>query len=331
MRRLDLTLRLVLVAHAAVAVAPRIAAAAPIDAVTARAQLKEGYALKKDGKCAEAMPHLLESERLDPQSKTLLNLAECEDALGHLVDADAHLVEARDRARSEGRAELATIAEQRLALVDGRLPRLTIVLDPGATSSVQVERDGSVLGAASIGVALPVDPGPHAVVARDGAAARRFEVTMREGETRTLAVSPTEGGSAAPPVAPSPSPGDGGSASSPSESHLPALVALGVGVAGLAVGTVFGVRSFGQWRDAHQECVVSCGPDSSAQSSLADARAAATAADVGFVVGGVGVASGVVLWILESRAAPGGESARSVWIDPRMGTTGASVTCGGRF
>src|ERR1700678_3422003 len=72
------------------------------DPAAARAQLEAGYSLKGEGKYAEALPHLLEALRLDLQLKTLTNLADCEEHLGKLVDAQKHWVAARDRAGVEG-------------------------------------------------------------------------------------------------------------------------------------------------------------------------------------------------------------------------------------
>ncbi len=310
------------------------AQAAPIDAVTAREQLKQGYALKKEGRCADAVPHLVESERLDPQAKTLLNLAECEDSLGHLVDADAHLLEARDRARTEGHPELETIANQRLDIIDKRVPRLTVVLAPDASPATQVFRDTTLLRDVSLGVALPVDPGPHVVQATAaGIGNRRFEVTLKESESQTLTVSAVVGG--APAAAPASAPhGDAGS----SVSHLPAIVAFGVGGVGAIVGTIFAVRAYSRWSDAKSECfsATTCGSGTLAASSTSNARTSATVSDVGFIAGGVGVAAGVVLLLLESRSSTSAASTsatggRSLWFDPQVGTTGGSLSVGGRF
>src|SRR6266511_960526 len=53
-----------------------IASADTSDPAAARAQLQQGYALKQQGKCEEAMPHFVESVRLDRQTKGLVNLAD---------------------------------------------------------------------------------------------------------------------------------------------------------------------------------------------------------------------------------------------------------------
>src|SRR5579859_4130777 len=80
------------------------------DPAAAREQLKQGYALKEAGRYEEAIPHLLESERLDPQPKTLINLAECQGKTGLLVEAEENLVAARDMATRPDQAVLRDIA-----------------------------------------------------------------------------------------------------------------------------------------------------------------------------------------------------------------------------
>src|SRR5262249_32162358 len=80
-----------------------------LDPGAARAQLREGYTLKGQGKCNEAIPHFLESIRLDRQPKTLLNLADCEEKVGKYIAAQTHIVEARDLARTQGAAQMKTL------------------------------------------------------------------------------------------------------------------------------------------------------------------------------------------------------------------------------
>ena len=65
-------------------------------------QLKQGFALKEQDKCADAMPHFERSYQLDPRPKALLNMADCEQRLGKLVTARRHFTEGRDIARREG-------------------------------------------------------------------------------------------------------------------------------------------------------------------------------------------------------------------------------------
>jgi serine/threonine-protein kinase len=72
----------------------------------------------------------------------------------------------------------------------------------------------------------------------------------------------------------------------------------GVGVVGLAVGTVFGLKASANWSDAKDLCGASypngCGDDGV---TLHDnAKSAATISSIAFAVGVVGVAGGAILW-----------------------------------
>src|SRR5438132_10530989 len=93
--------------------ATRSAHAERMDPAAARELLKQGYALKQQKKYAEALERLLESLRLDSQIKTLINIADCEEKLGHLVLAQKHWILARDQASLQGAEPLKGEAEKR--------------------------------------------------------------------------------------------------------------------------------------------------------------------------------------------------------------------------
>ncbi|HEY6459343.1 MAG TPA: hypothetical protein VIY73_04305 [Polyangiaceae bacterium] len=88
------------------------------DAASALAELKLGYALKKDGNCRDAVPHFLASQRLAPSDKALLNLADCELRLGDVAAARTHAVAGLDLARQHKDDELAAIAQAQIVAID---------------------------------------------------------------------------------------------------------------------------------------------------------------------------------------------------------------------
>ncbi len=89
-----------------------------------------------------------------------------------------------------------------------------------------------------------------------------------------------------------------------------AYVGLGVGVVGIAVGTVFGLKAKSKYKQANDLTDRECpgGGDCALEGSVYDQRkqlgddgdSAKTLSLVGFIVGGVGVATGVTLFILSS-------------------------------
>jgi hypothetical protein len=73
--------------------------------------------------------------------------------------------------------------------------------------------------------------------------------------------------------------------------------ALGVGVVGLAVGTIFGLKASGSKSDAN------CDPQNFCDAKpLADARSAATVSTIGFVAGGAFAAGGILMLVLAPKA-----------------------------
>jgi hypothetical protein len=259
------------------------------DPAAAREQVKLGYQLAQDGKCEEAIPHFVESLHLDAKAITLINLASCEEKTAKLADALGHWVEARARAQTEGNAAIEAEAEKKAKALEPRLPKLTLAL-AGASQATdpEVVRDGVVLGAASMGVALPVNPGAHTLVVR---AKDREEtsqtITIAEGESKVvqLKLGTAKKAVAAAPVS---GPATGGGGTSP-------LVYIGFGaaIAGVAVGGITGALAFGKASTAKAECpnVNDCSPKGT--DAVDAGRTLGTLSTIGFIVAGVGAAVGV--------------------------------------
>jgi len=308
------------------------------DPVAARAQLRQGYALKQQGKCKEAVPYLQESVRLDRQPKTLLNLGDCEQALGQFAAAQAHFLEARDLARQQGNDTLKNVGEKRLHDVEKRMPKLTIQLAKDAPQGTVVTRDGVEVGSVSLHTPLPIDIGRHVVIARGGGFERQFEVTLAESETKTLEVTPLGGKAIAKPAAAAADKPSSAQNSAPKKdtSRAPGtafkldfptsdraesgssaqrtlgFVTLGIGAVGLGAGAYFGARMLSKKADAGTMCTAEapCRPDTGEvtkfENTKRDARDARTYAFVGLGVGGAAVVTGVILLLTAPKAAATG-------------------------
>lgn len=276
--------------------------AAAGDPVTAREQLKIGYLLAQENKCDEALPHLVESLRLDPKAITLINLADCEEKVGKLSDAMGHWVDARARAQSEGLRPIEEEATARATALEPRLARLTIVLAPSAPKDAVVERDGVVLGAPSMGVALPLDPGAHTILVRvQGREDATTQLTLGEGEAKRVeleAGAPLAGALHATSPVREPA----------STSALSPLVFVGFGVAaaGLAAGSVTGLMALGAGSDAKTSCPDLRCRDASALDDIETGRTLGMVSTISFIVAGAGAAVGVygLLWAKPSATKP---------------------------
>jgi hypothetical protein len=316
------------------------------DPVAAEALFEAGRQAMQRGDFAAACPRFAESQRLDPAAGTLINLADCEEHLGHLATAweawqEAVTLLALDDNRRPG-------AKRRAAQIEQKVPHLTIKLAADAPPDSHVLRDALELGAASLGIALPVDPGPHAVrVSAAGHEESTTKVTVGEGESRVIEVAPgpavaPASSSAVPPPSAAPTPPSAAASSAPlAPSHvapppapvdhprlrLAGWITGGVGLAGIAVGAAAGALAIGKKSTVQSECDPARGGCSQAGFDASRAgHSLALVSDVGFVAGAALTAVGV--WLVIAYRAPSGEPPPLV-VAPTP--TGASISWQGRF
>ncbi len=141
-------------------------AAPPTDAAaTAEVLFREAREMMARGDNAAACPKLAESQRIDPSVGTLLNLGDCYERIGRTASAWATFNDAAAMAIRAEQPERARFAKGRAEALGPKLARLTVEVRASA-QGLTVERDGVALGAATWAAALPVDPGPHTLVAK---------------------------------------------------------------------------------------------------------------------------------------------------------------------
>jgi hypothetical protein len=290
----------------------------------AEALFSEGRSLAAAGKCPEAIPKFQASQKLDPGIGTLLNLAECYEQVGKTASAWAEYREIISLARAAGSKEREELAAQKAKALEPKLSRLA-VKTTGDVSGVSIKRDGEALEAAEVGVAIPVDPGTHVIEASAPGKqtfSRSVEVG-KEGDSQVveipaLADATTETGAAGP----SEQPADKGGGSGATQRTI-GLVLGGVGIAGIAVGAVFGLQAGSKWDDAKSKCDAypyGCGDDGVSLGD--DAKSAATISTLGFIAGGVLLAGGAALFF---TAGSGDDKAVAVGVGP------GSLRIKGRF
>jgi hypothetical protein len=184
-------------------------------AALAEALYRQARELMSQGKHAEACPKLAESQRLDPATGTLLNLAACHEAMGKLATAWLEYSEGLLSARRDQREDRVRYAEERLKELEPRLSMLTVTVDPAAdVPELEIRLNGSLIGAAARGVPAPVDPGTHIIEAKaPGKKPWRHEFTVAaEADRQTVTVPALENAPAVPSTAPAGGPTSGASA-----------------------------------------------------------------------------------------------------------------------
>jgi len=339
-------------ALAIVATAPTASAQDALDPAAAREHLTQGYRLKQQGQLKDALPHFIESLRLDPKLKTTINLADTEEKLGMLVEAQNHWLMARDRAGREGDDRIRQEAEQRLAALGTRMPRLNIQFAPGAPPDAQVYRDEVLLGRVSLGTALPTNPGEHKISVRaPGHEDTKYSVKLAERDSRTLVVdvgpvsktapkpaaNPASEGAAAAGApltdqtasgAPAP-----GAATSPAPQDTPNQAPQGSAgtvqrVFGAVVGGL-GLASFGVsglfWRKASTDIKIEPNGRKLAQDDL-------LITNVGMVTGSVLLTGGIVL-LLTAPSSPSRSASAPGLFQPSLllGRNTAGLSASGSF
>lgn len=175
-------------------------------AAVADALYRQARDLMASGKYDEACPKFAESQRLDPATGTLLNLAACHEKQGKLATAWLEYSDALVAARRDGREDRVQYAADRVAALEPKLSRLTLLLAPDADMpGLTLELDGANVGRAVLGAATPVDPGKHSVqVSAPGKKTQTFSVEMGAvSDQQSLTISRlADAEPEAPPVAP---------------------------------------------------------------------------------------------------------------------------------
>ena len=285
-----------------------------------RGPTRDGRPRRRSGGRGGGNP-LAESNRLDAAVGTLLHLGDCYAATGKTASAWSAFRSAASLAATKNQTQRADIAKQKAAALEPTLSRLAIdVAQDARVAELEVLCDGVALGSASWGVAVPVDPGAHVIVARaPGKAAwtQTVEVAAGGGTQRVTvpALANVNGAASASERAADRPPSPGASASERAADRPPSPVdrepshwgalriaglgAIGLGAAGLVVGTVYGLKRNSRQDDAKAHCLdYPNGCDASGLAANEDAASAGKIAVAGFVAGGVLSAAGVVLLLI---------------------------------
>lgn len=323
------------VAWALTSASPGIVAAQTVDSAAAQALYDEGKALMSESRYEEACPKLEESQRLESGSGTLIHLAECYEHLGRTASAWSTFLKAAAAAKNIGNLERAQVARDRADALAATVPRLQINV-PAASRvpGLVVQRDGSPLGAPQWGLSTPVDPGQHRIeaTAPDRSPWATVVTIAGNSQVQKIEVPPLEAVTVAPEDAER-QPARGDALAPQSVGNEPrepaglgaqrtwAIVAAGIGVVGLGVGTAYGLKSMSKKDEASRHCDGSGCRDQTGVDLKAAAIDAGNVSTVGFIVGLAGVATGSVLWL---TAGAEGDA-------PRVGIGPGSVSFRGAF
>lgn len=255
-----------------------------------------GKRLLDAGHLEAACEALARSERMEPSVGTLGLLATCHEKLGRTATARKLYEEVADRARAK-KDDRERFARERARELASRAPQLVVEPYPGEWPTVIV--GGRRLERSELGSAIEIDPGLVVVEASGSSGEREAqELRVLDGERRVVRL---------PSLEPKrPEPGEARSAGPPAH----ALVAAGVGAAGLVVMGVTGSLAIARNADSNDAEPLCVAGDRAICSEGREAREEATSfahvATAGFVVGLSGLALGALFWALDGdeREAP---------------------------
>jgi len=283
----------------------------------ARTLAVDGLKLAQAGKCEEAIPKLERAEKLHHSAIVLSRLGECQVTEGKLVEGTEMLRKVlREPLPANPSPALSKAYERAQTVLDAAKPKiagLTISVLAPAGAELRLVVDGSVVANTLIDSDLPADPGDHVVEASaPGFLKASARVTLGSADKKTItlkleadpnapAATPLGAGPqargvvaaqatpkqpltpmAAPPEAPHKAPSRAG-----------AYAAWGVGLAGVGVGTAFGVMAMQGKKDLNCQDN-SCPPSSS--DAVDTAKRNGNISTAAFAVGGVGLVLGTVLY-----------------------------------
>lgn len=258
---------------------------------------KKGQGLYKANKFADALPVLRESYQLVPSPNSQILIARClagsGDPVGAYLELEALIADVDKRGDPKYTPTRDAAVQERSDLAAKSLALVTVTVN-NATADARVSVGLKEIPREQWGKATPVLPGSVEVTLTAPPAEPKrqtLQLTAGQKESVTLDAAPvTDAGKETP------SSGGG------SRLLRPLSYAFaGVGVAGMAVFGVAGGLATANYSDLEGKCSSGTGTrfcPASAQGQIDDGKVQKDIANIGLVVGAVGLAAGVTLFVL---------------------------------
>ena len=303
------------------------------------------------GRYADAIDLLTRAQSLVHAPTHLLYIARAHAELGQLVRArEVYLDLTREKLPEDAPRvfkDAAKSGEQELNQIEAKLPYVSVVVQGAGAKDVRVTRDGVRLPQALLGIPHPVDPGEHTFQAfADGMESAPSTVPIKAGSKETVVLTLQAVETAPSPLGAAPSSGAGaeparGSLTSDagqidtggvSGLRIGAYVGFGVAAVGAVAGTIFIINS-GSTRDEADDLYQRCAPDCTDVQTVAEVEDLDGTADsqrnlavASYIVGGLGLAGGITLLLLDSS---GEQAENTTGVRPVVGLGYAGLS--GRF
>jgi hypothetical protein len=285
---------------------------APVDLGGAKAEFAAAQKLFKAGRFAEALPLFRSVADSTKSPNAQLYVGHCLEQVGKVVDAYKvfELIVKEITEHPEEKYEpTREAAMAQLAVLQVRVAKIVVSLTE-IPPDVTVTLDGSRVEEKDLGSSIVVAPGAHRVEATGGGVAPvRRDVNLDGGEVKTVILSPKKADDGRtktePPVVEAKT-----DASSGGSMRAIGYVAGGIGVFGVGVFAVTGLMAKSTFDKLDEECKKGCS-DSGHLGDIDRGKSLQTTANVGLVIGLVGIGTGVTLIVLGSGKGSDSPAARS--------------------
>jgi hypothetical protein len=294
-------------AQAAAGVAPNDAT--PVQREEAQSHFARGHDLFTAKKFDEAAAEFDKSYAIVASPNALLFLARCDRERGKLVTAYAELgrtaAEAREHASEDPRyAKTAEAATEERDSITPQLGFVTVTVTGGSPDTT-VKVAGAKFPRSALGEPFPVMPGSSEIIVETpGKAPIHQTLAVFGGEKKTVtfdagpveAAAPAQVAAPAPPPLHVPTPEE--EAAARQRLRTASYVAGAVAGVGFITLTIAGIASNNTYSNLQAQCHGACAPGNGNQSEINQGSTEQTVADVGLVVGLVGAAAAVTLFVM---------------------------------
>jgi len=293
---------------------PASASAKPSPAAIKKATdaFKEGTKLFGQKKFALALEQFRLSYDTVASPNSRLYVARCQAEMGNLREAYTTFEGVIEEAQERGKTEPKYIAtgegaKRDLDELSKKLVLVTISV-PNAPDSARVKVGGVPVPKENWDKPIPVDPGSVDVVLEvQGAPPVTEHADLKAGDTKTFTLQPAVVDTNPHPIEP-PKTDDGSGGGS--GLLIGGLVASGIGVAGFVMFGVEGGMATGTQGDLDTLCPSGCSASNAEAKDLVDqGKTQQLVANIGLVIGAVGIATGATLIVIDLATADGGGDA----------------------
>jgi hypothetical protein len=313
---------------AASAVTGRVASAqpppsstpAPEELKAAREMFQEAYKDEQEKRYAQALEKFQKVAAVKESASVRYRIGSVLESLGRLREArDSFRALAASKSNlTTPEKDIADNAAERAHLLDKKIPRLVLRLQPNPPADARVSIDGAPVPASTTPRAIELDPGEHHILASSPTSKlTETKVTLTEGGEVEVQVLLEPNAPATPPPVEPPPP------EAPRRDNTLAYVAIGAGGALLVTGIVLLAVRGGDVSDIKKACgadgACPAGVNQSSLQSSHDQAALFGPLGIGLGVVGLAAAGTGVFLLLRKPPAPDAAPAKGSTTSPSNG------------